>query len=377
MSSDQPPPSRAVRRSVVKIHRWLSIGAAIFWLVQALTGSLLGFHFELEDIAITTAKRPTDLAAIEEKMDSLGAAGPNAEVHWIWTTAGLPDRYIILFDDAEGVTRKMYIDGGGDTLRNQAANDYSFLGLMREIHMTLLSGAVGHWILAITGILLISNLILGLIAAWPRKGMWRNALTLNGKGNATARLSSWHRAVGLWAALPALLIIATGTLILFEHEIGDVLDAEDVTLPANSPAGASVGFAAAAQAAVEAIPGSRFVGTTLPSKEDASYYAWVRAPGELYRGGYGGSLVIVDANDGSVRGAYPLTEAKAGLVFVKSLYPIHTGEFAGAPGRIAAMLIGVWLAAMIGLGMLLWLKRRARSKPTPAVGMKTPATSKV
>lgn len=376
MPSDQPPPSRAVRRLVAKIHRWLSIGAAAFWLVQALTGILLSFHFELEDLAITTAKRPTDLAAIEHKMETLGAAGEKAKVHWIWTTAGLADRYIILFDDAEGVTRKMYIDGGGDTLRNRAANDYSFLGLMREIHLTLLSGRVGHWILAITGILLISNLILGLIAAWPRKGMWRAALSPNGKGNTAARIYSWHRAIGLWAVIPALFIIGAGTLILFEHEIGDLLEAEDVVLPANPPAGDPVGFAAAAQAAVKAIPGSRFVGTTLASPEDASYYAWVRAPGELYRGGYGGSLVIVNGNDGSIRGAYPATEANAANAFVKSFYPIHTGEFAGVAGRIIAMFIGIWLAAMIGLGILLWLKRRALRKPaSPAKTIKAPAVS--
>lgn len=362
MSRFNSPAPRVMRSFIVKAHRWLSIGAAAFWMVQAVTGVILSFHFEIEDALISTASQRTDLAAMEARLDAIDVSGKDAQVHWIWTSAGLPDRYVVLFTDREGALRKMRVNGAGEILRNKAADDHSFLGLMREIHLTLLAGRVGHWILAITAILLVSNLVLGLVAAWPRRGVWRRAMTPLNKGRARARLYSWHRALGLWAVLPALIIAGTGALIMFEHEIAHVIGAEDITLPANPPNGGGAGFAAAATAAVAAIPGSRFVGTTLPSAEDASYYAWVRAPGELYRGGYGASLVIVDANDASIRGAYPATELDAGAAFVKSFYPIHTGEFAGLPGRILAMAVGVWLAAMIVLGALLWLERRARLK---------------
>lgn len=91
--------------------------------------------------------------------------------------------------------------------------------------------------------------------------------------------------------------------------------------------------------------------------EDASYHAWVRAPGELYRGGYGSSLVIVNANDGSIRGAYPATDHGAARAIIASFYPLHTGEAAGTIGRIAVMFVGLWLATLIVLGALLWLRR--------------------
>lgn len=367
---------RPFRHSIVKIHRWLSIGAAAFWLVQAVTGVLLSFHFEIEDALITTEHRPTDFAAVEQRMDALASAGPDAEIHWIWTTAGLPDRYVISYADADGVARRMRIDGGGAIQRDSAANEYSFFELMREIHLTLLSGAIGHWILAVTGVLLVANLVSGLIAAWPRRGFWRKALTPSGKrkGKAIAQLYSWHRAVGLWAVIPALIIAGAGTMILFEHQIEDLIGAGNVTLPANPPEGSGAGFAAAARAATAAIPGSQFVGTTMPSAEDASYYAWVRAPDELFRA-YGGSLVIVNANDASIRGAYPATELDPANAFVKSFYPIHTGEFAGLPGRIIAMGIGLWLMTMIMLGVSLWWKRRTGRPSAMSAGGKTLSTS--
>ncbi|MFD0847266.1 hypothetical protein [Sphingosinicella xenopeptidilytica] len=80
---------------------------------------------------------------------------------------------------------------------------------------------------------------------------------------------------------------------------------------------------------MEVIPGSRFVGTTFLSARVASYYAWARAPGELYRGEYSSSLVSVDANTGSVRCAWSATEADPVREVIASFYPLHTGESLG------------------------------------------------
>jgi uncharacterized iron-regulated membrane protein len=354
---------RPRRRLIVRLHRWLGLASAIFWLIQAITGLLLSFHFEIEDALVTQGHQPTDLTAIERRLDSLAPEGSGRSVSFIWTSAGLPDRYVISLAEAGGPGRMLRIEGDGTVVRDAAANDFSFLALMREIHLNLLSGSAGTWILSITGALLVTNLIFGLIAAWPRPGCWGQALKPVQRGGAKARLFSWHRAVGLWAALPAIVIAGSGTLILFEHELQDLLGVSEIELPANPPQGPGIGFAQAARAAAAAIPGSSFVGTTMPTEADASYHAWVRAPGELYRA-YGGSLVIVNANDGSVRGAWPITEANTRRAFLGALYPIHTGEAAGLVGRVLTFALGLWLAVMIVTGAWLWWRRRPRSGRT-------------
>ncbi|MFV3128928.1 PepSY-associated TM helix domain-containing protein [Niveispirillum sp. KHB5.9] len=344
----------------VRLHRWLGLGAALFWLIQAVTGTLLSFHFELDDALISTDSRPTDMAAVEKRLEALGPG-----VVWIWTTAGLPDRYVVNYTDADGVARKARIDGGGDVLRDRPSDEYTFFELIRGIHIDLLAGRVGHWIMVVTGLLLVTNLIFGLVVAWPRGGTWRRALTPLKTAHPVARSYSLHKAVGLWVVIPALLLAGTGSLILFEHEIGDLVGAEDIQLPPNPPQGPGVGLAAAVQAGVAAIPGSRFVGTTVPSDADASYYLWVRAPGELYRGGYGGSLVIVNANDAGIRGAWPVTQAPAAKSFVASFYPLHTGEAAGTAGRILALLTGMGLTYVLVYGLLLWWRRTRRATVGP------------
>lgn len=360
--TDSPPANGTTRKNLVKFHRWLGLGAAAIWLVQAMTGILLVFHFEAEDAMLSTRQVASDPAAIERRIDALADAGGMAKVDWIWTTAGLSDRYIILHNDAAGVSRKAYIDGAGTILRNAPADEYSFLGLMREIHLTLVAGTFGHWILAVSGVLLFTNMVFGLIVAWPKRRQWRHALRPRGRRGSTAGYYSWHKALGLWVGIPALILVATGTLVMFEEQVRDLVGAEEVSLPPNPATGPSVGFAAASRAAVAAIPGSRFVGTAMPTAEDASYHAWVRAPGELYRGGYGGSLVIVDANTGKIRGAWPATEAGVAQWSVASFYPLHTGESLGLFGRILSLAIGIWLTTTIILGLLLWWRKRPRAK---------------
>ena len=354
MTASASPARPSLRRILLKAHRWLSLGAAVFWLMQALTGILIVFHWEITDAGIPGAHRPTDPAAIERRIDALVAPGGKAAS--IWTAAGAADRYTVYFADAAGTDRSVRIAGDGTVLHAPRPDEGSVMSFLVGFHHDLL-GAWGSWIVAISGLLLCSNLVLGLAAAWPKRGTWRIALKPAARGPAAARLYSWHRAVGLWAVVPALVIAATGTMLKFEDGIGDLIGAEPVSLPANPPAGAPVGFAAAARAGLAAIPGSTLTQVAWPRPDDATWRVRVRAPGELRRA-YGGSFVLVDANTGAVRGVFPAAQAGPADAFMSALFPIHTGEAGGIVGRLLSIAIGLWLATMIVVGTLLWFRRR-------------------
>jgi uncharacterized iron-regulated membrane protein len=92
----------------------------------------------------------------------------------------------------------------------------------------------------------------------------------------------------------------------------------------------------------------------MPTAEDATYKMWVNQPGEFFReDGYGGSLVLVNGNDGSVRGAWPLQKASLPYKLIALPYPVHTGEIIGPVGRVLVVLVGFWLIAMTVMGLLL------------------------
>lgn len=356
MTTSSAPSRPTLARPVLKIHRWLSLGAAIFWLLQAITGVLIVFHWEINDAAISPIERPADLAAIERRIDALAPPRSAAIVQSVWDSGSNTDRYVVFMQDAEGVRRGVRLAGDGTVLRNADPGDDTLMEFLVGFHHDLL-GEWGSWIVAISGVLLCSNLVLGLVAAWPKRGTWRRALVPARKGPAAARLYSWHRAVGLWAVVPALVIAATGTLMKFEDSVGTLVGAEPVSMPANPSVGPPVGFAAAARAAVAAIPGSSLTSVGWPKPEDATYSVRVRAPGEIRRD-WGASVVLVDANNGAVRGVFPIGEAAPSRQFMMALFPIHTGEAGGFVGRLLSIAIGLWLITMIVAGILLWSKRR-------------------
>jgi len=342
--------------SVLAVHRWISLGAAIFWLLQAITGILIVFHWEITDASLSPIHRPTDLAAIERRVDALVPADGGGTMDAVWTTGGLPDRYDIEFEDAQGASVAVRIAGDGTVIDTLRGDETRFMSILVGFHHDLL-GSWGNWIVSISGLLLCSNLILGLVAARPKRGFWRRALTPVNRGSAPARLYSWHCAVGLWAVVPALVIAATGTLMKFEGGVGDLIGATSVSLPENGVTGPPVGFAAAASAALTAIPGSTLTQVAWPKEGDATYRVRVRAPGEIRRA-YGGSILFIDANNGAVRGIFPIADAEPARGFMSALFPIHSGEAGGLIGRLLSVAIGLWLITMIVAGILLWFKRR-------------------
>lgn len=356
MTASASPARPSLRRILLKAHRWLSLGAAIFWLMQALTGIAIVFHWEITDAGIAGAHRPTDLAALERRIAALAPAGGDVAVKSVWTAAGAADRYNINLEDAAGDGRAVRVAGDGTQLHVARDGEDGLMGFLVGFHHDLL-GSWGSWIVSISGLLLCSNLILGLVAAWPKRGTWRLALRPATRGPAAARLYSWHRAVGLWAVIPALVIAATGTMLKFEDGVGDLIGAQSVSLPANPPVGDPIGFATAARAALAAIPGSSLTAVTWPKANDATWRIRLRAPGEIRRA-YGNSIVLVDANSGAVRGVYPIAQAEPARAFMSALFPIHTGEAGGIIGRLLSIAIGLWLVTMIVAGTLLWLRRR-------------------
>lgn len=349
----------SITSAVSSVIRWLGVVAALIWLLLAITGILLTHHFEINDRLVSPAQPQKNLAAIERRFDALEAIGGQAKVKWIYTTAGMRDRFLVNYVDANGDVRHLRVAGDGSVLLDTRESDHTFLEMVRQIHLSLAAGKTGEWISAISGVLLLANLVLGLLRFWPRDEAWAEVFRPHRTAEPQDRLLSWYRAIGLVGAVPAFIVVAAAVIIHFEHSIEDVVGAPPVRLSPIVPSGSGAGFAAVARAAESAVPGGRFVGTAIPAGPDATYYVSVWAPGDHFReGGYAGSTVIVNGNDASIREVRLSEDAKPAYAFIGLPYPVHTGEIAGPLGRFFVGLVGLWLVTVIALGLVLWARRR-------------------
>ena len=195
----------SLRKSALRFHRWISLGCLAFWFVQALTGVLIVFHWEIDDALVPGGATRVDLAAIESRIASLESGRAGATVGSLWETGGKPGRFDLYLDAPEG-SSVVLIDGTGSELRERSDDeifaDGGWVNSLVVIHHNLMGGDTGSWIVGLSGLVLLSNIALGLILAWPRRGQWRRVLFPRQVKAGTASASyTWHRTLGLWCVV--------------------------------------------------------------------------------------------------------------------------------------------------------------------------------
>ena len=343
-----------------KFHRILGLCVAVFWLIQALTGVLLTFRQEIDNALVSGPRSAVNTGALGRRIESIQQAG--GRVTSLWVTDFGVDRFDLRYTDSHGAERLMRVDGAGEDLRDGLGNaplgNGGFFRTLTTIHTTLLLGDAGEWIVAASGLLLISNLVVGLKLAWPRAGRWKQAFSWPATRNTTARVYGIHRVVGLWIGIPLLILFAAGFALCFDDGLERALGVE--RLPPGGAAtvsGVGVSPARALDVALARYPGSTLTALSMPTAAHGWYRVRVRAPGELKRM-YGTTTVFLSAATGAILLEYPASVAPMARFLYDAIYPLHTGEMGGLMGRSVLAILGIALLAMGAYGIRLWLARR-------------------
>ena len=348
---------------IKQLHRYISLTLAVLWLLQAVTGCLIIFRWDLDDAGVRGGRGPFDAVAMGQALDRMSAR-PGIDVSSVWASNPQANRFNLSYAD-HGHDRDLQIDGAGRPLRDRADGDLWHGGIwdrLSDLHMDLMQGDMGRVFIGLSGFFLLTNLGLGLKLAWPRAGMWLKALRPP-KGRAPpAVLYGWHRMLGLIVVVPAIVVVTAGCLLAFDDAIAAVFKA-DVPAPQVAPlTGRPVAPSRALAAAMTAIPGAKLSGFSFPGS-NPYYRVRVRAPGEIPRL-WGMTTIYVGAADGRVLSLYDARRLHSPpRVLLDTVYPLHTGQIGGVFGRLIVMLVGLSLIAMAGLGVGLWWVRRPKPRP--------------
>ncbi|MFC4312275.1 PepSY-associated TM helix domain-containing protein [Steroidobacter flavus] len=361
-------------------HKYLALCLGALWLLQALTGMLLVFHRELDDKSLGASGQAVNFAVVDRVLGQLAQGEPATKIVEYFVSGGVAGQVDVLIERAGAAREVVRIDGAtGIVLRTSAWEEpRSQLGLFRFVllaHKQLLAGRFGEWLIGISGVFLLINIVLGLKLAWPRAGQWRAALFPRPAKAPAAKRFAWHRAMGLWLAPFASLVALTGSLMTWTQELPAAATAP--LAPATSSAvsardGRMISSAAAVEVARHLYQDATVAIVSMPSEQRPWYSIRLRQPGELRRI-YGATQVRVDADTGEPMATFDaLRMSMADKIFV-ALYPIHSGEWGGVATRLLAILVGVWLAGTMAFGLLLWIARRAREgmRSTQRVGVRS------
>ncbi|WP_374596643.1 PepSY-associated TM helix domain-containing protein [Sphingosinicella sp.] len=347
------------RSGLLGLHRWLSLSAMLFWVLQAASGVLIVFHWELEDALIRAPHRPTDPAAIEARLRELAPPGSGLVIESVWTSGGASDRYDVYVETPDGeAERTIRIDGAGNVLRTLTPAESGMFDTIVGFHHDLLAGETGSWIVGLSGLLLAGNIGIALFLAWPGRQRLRALKPPPKTARGIPGVYGWHRAIGFWGALPAFALSLAGVLLVFQDSAVQWLAPTSIATPAEPWTAASPpGFGKVVEAAMALHPDARLADVSFPTADSAVWRVRLRTDGEARRA-YGRTAVFVSGNSGQVLANLPASDTAPSRAFLDGLFPFHTGEIAGLPGRIAVVATGAWLLTMTLLGFVLWKRRR-------------------
>lgn len=351
-------------------HRYIGITFAALWMLQAVTGALLVFHWELDDWAVAGPAAPLDAAALSVALGSYASRYPGHTVSALYASGGESGRFDVILDLPDGRNDILRVDGRGTVLRERPGNyDWLHIGpfqIATYLHQTLFAGTAGQWFLGASGVVLLLNLAFGLRLAWPRSGGWRRALWPPAAQTTPARLWGLHRALGLWLVIPAMLVVACGICLAFRAPIGKLIGVAEheppIALAEAIPQRISpVTAAEAIGQAMSRYPAGSLEAVILPTARTPWYEVQVLQRGEARRV-EDLTTVHVSSHDGRVLAEYDERRAPLANRMFDSLYALHTGGAGGIAMRWLAVMTGIWLTGMVGLGSMLWSARRAARK---------------
>lgn len=351
-----------MKRTLPLLHRWLGIALSAVWIFQAITGLILVFHWELDDWTIEEQGAPLNVQAFDARLREIEQDKATASVHSIWVSGGSPGLYDVFLNQAGNGPSILRTDGNGDTLRVQNAEDTLTNGgifkTLFKAHKSLLSGEPGEWFLALSGLILLASLVTGLKISWPRAGRWKRDLWPAFRGQPLHLLRSWHKALGLWLVVPAILVVFTGVELIFQKGIARSLGAGPIQPTLHSTAREiNISAGQAINIALATFPDASFSGLIMPNSEKFYYTARMLEPDE-WRRAIGKTVILISPVDGQVIAQQRATEASMTTRLLDSSYPLHTGEALGTAGRVFSLVLGIWLIGMCILGFLAWRKRR-------------------
>ena len=368
-----------LRRFNFQIHLWAGLILTLYLVVIALTGSVLVFREELERAAglnpwsgIQTSGQYADPVAVvakvreafpQTRLISLSAPTPFNPVY----TAVLQGRGRSL-----GSGRIALHPVTGEVLGRvprRLPPGWAWLGVIRNLHITLLSGETGRRVNgAFAGCLLLINLT-GMVIWWPGLKTWTRALTADFARTWRRVNFDLHRAAGFWTFAIVSFWAISGVYFAWSEETVALVERVSTIVSARPPtvrvdpqmASSAPDLRAVISDAKNRDPGSALREIVFPSGRRAPLEIVMQRAGT--RGAEFADTLYFDPYDGSFLTIWKYgVNQSLGDWFVWAQIPLHFGTFWGLGVKILWALISLSIPLLCVTGALMYWNRFLRKQ---------------
>jgi uncharacterized iron-regulated membrane protein len=379
----------------VLIHKWTGLFAAVFLIVAGITGSLLAFEDELEELV-----NPAQYV-VQPRLDDRGRPAPMLDPFELHARAekALPDYQVFGMPLLRQPNRSVKVNldrrdaGAADAdqafldpydgrligIRKWGASPFdstTVIGFLYRMHYALaLPEPWGKTFFGIVAVVWTVNCLVGIVASLPRKGpflaRWLPAWLIKRNTSSYRLHFDIHRASGLWLWGVMFLFAWSSVMLNLRAEVYTPVMStflEFKKQPERSPKTRDMPLLAWSQAyhiavaTMEEIARTQGFTVNFPShlfynrRLDAFiYYANTSRDVTQERGQTG---IFIDARNGALLATRIPTGEYSGDTVSRWLQSLHMAKVFGLPYRIFVAVVGIALAVSAYTGLYIWWKKR-------------------
>lgn len=391
ISFRNPEAAISVRRALIHVHLWTGLVLCAPLVAIGLTGSILVFHAELNEIFApafdaSTGSATRSAGEIVEAAQSGAPEGARAAFLFMPEAPGKPAAVRFIRPAKAGASSAppsaaniMHVFVDPVSLAVLGARDGFLMGEpLRTIHRLhanlLIEGRDGREIVGWFGVAMLTLGMTGLVIWWPKPGKWRRAFSVKRGARGVRLHRDLHGATGIWCLLVFVVVSFSGVYLAFPKTTGAVISA---VLPARDLRGMAALHKAvpiegarpiapdqAVSMALEAAPGTRLHSVALAQRPDQPVRVALARP-EFERG-QAPIQVFIDPWAPRILELRDPRNYSAGETVMAWQRALHTGERLGWVYKIAVFIAGFLPLLFSITGLSMWiLKRRARRAAAP------------
>jgi uncharacterized iron-regulated membrane protein len=372
-------PTSAKRRPWYKvwrdIHLYLGLTIGAVFVLAGLTGSLLVFYVELDEVLnpelhVTEQQTQQPLQSYEAIYQALKQA--HSERSGAWRLEIPRNSQAMLMARYYKAKEKEHVHFAplmawvnpytGEVVSSRFWGDYVMTWIY-DLHYELLLDKTGKIIMGIIGIFLLVSVVIGVYLWWPKSGKFKSALTFKAKASKERFHYDLHNVSGIYSLVFLGLLLISGAILELPDYFNPLLnklsplhkgDDFQSTVPHTGQTRITVDEAV--KLAAQNYPNAKLRWIETPSNAEDSYNFRFYQKGEPSQR-FPKSIVWVDQYNGKVLAKRDPAEQSSGDVFLSWMHPLHSGEIAGMTGRVIVVISGFIPAILFYTGFVRWRQK--------------------
>jgi uncharacterized iron-regulated membrane protein len=378
------------RKIWLGVHLWLGLLLGFFLSVFGITGSILVFYEEIDNLInadLRIVKVPTEgesayRSLTEIEANAVAAMPPQAKLNFVDYPADATASYKFGFTIPAAIADEkdewqVHVDPYTAQILGKhlikKADDFfpsAFIPFVFRLHFALLAGETGGIIVGIMGVILLFSVLTGLIVWWPLTGKWRRVLSIKPRASAERFNHDLHQTSGFYTFPILFVVLLSGVYMNLPNQFlalvkvlspgtqGFMDNPHSIPELGKQP----IGLTKAITIVQSHYPEGRVDWLNPPADEAGIYLVSISNVPNLSLF-WSERQVSVDQYNGTIlRVQDPNTRSTAGQTFVEWQWPLHSGRAFGWAGRILVFLSGLACPILFITGVIRWLQKRRVKK---------------